>query len=135
MLTLFLFIVYSFPLDWISCNNQEKGECSNISYKSVGSPKDLIFLSNLLIRPSNFGISDKIMNDEAHQGVAASEADANVSLHEKWSIFAMALSDGSSSKVMWIEHERDFLFHYWCEPKNLWITILPISCDFDWKTS
>ena len=86
MLTLFLFIVYSFPLDWISCNNQEKGECSNISYKSVGSPgspKDLIFLSNLLMPPSNFGISDKIMNDEAHQGVAASEADANVSLHEK----------------------------------------------------
>ena len=83
-------LLFSSWLDFLQQPRKRK-ECSNISYKSVGSPKDLIFLSNLLMPPSNFGISDKIMNDEAHQGVAASEADANVSLHEKWSIFAMAL--------------------------------------------
>ena len=38
------------------------------------------------------------------------------------------------SKLTWIKHEHDFMFHHLREQWNQWMTIFPFFLDFEWKS-
>ena len=44
------------------------------------------------------------------------------------------ISDRTWPIYSWIESERDFSYHHLRETWNLWLTFLPIFCDFKWNT-